>query len=91
MYDVAEYKLTQYTNNDRKLYECALELFKGMQQPTEELQVQMFGIMVCEIGTDLQNENYELFKQQKILPYHALDKIKTKYGESSIRIGIGRY
>lgn len=90
-FDVAEYKLNQYTNNDRKLYECALELFKGMQQPTEELQVQMFGIMVCEIGTDLQNENYELFKQQKILPYHALDIIKTKYGESSIRIGIGRY
>jgi DNA polymerase-4 len=90
-FDVAEYKLNQYTNNDRKLYDCALELYKDMKQPDEELQVQMFGIMVCETGTDLQIENYELFNKEKTLPYHALDKIKTKYGESSIRIGIGRY
>ncbi|MBS1494523.1 MAG: DNA polymerase IV [Bacteroidetes bacterium] len=90
-FDVAEYKLTQFTNNDRTLYECALELYKNMQHPTAELKVQMFGIMVCELGSDLQSENYDLFNQQKILPYHALDTIKTKYGESSIRVGIGRY
>lgn len=90
-YVSAEYKLSQHTNNDRKLYDCALELFKRMKKPTEDLKTQLFGIYVCDLETDLQSENFDLFNKQKILPYHALDKIKTKYGESIIRIGLGRY
>lgn len=90
-FDVEEYKLNQHTNKDRKLYEYALELYKKMKKPTEELKVQMYGVMVSELQDDLQNENYELFHQQKELPYKAIDFIKMKYGENMLRVGIGRY
>lgn len=85
------YKLPQYTNNDRKILDYALELFKNMTKPTEDLKVQMFGIGVSELQTDLQNENYDLFFQNKELPYRAIDKIKMKYGENLLRVGIGKY
>jgi DNA polymerase-4 len=90
-YDVAEYRLPQYTNNDRKLNEFALKLFKDMHQPSVDLQIQMFGIMVSELESDLESENFELFSNRVLIPYHALDRIKNKYGENIIRIGIGKF
>lgn len=69
----------------------AIELYKRMRHPNEELKVLSYAIVVYDLETDLQNENYDLFNQQKVLPYHALDKIKMNHKESSIRAGLGRY
>ncbi len=90
-YDVAEYRLPQYTNNDRKLYESALHLYKDMQQPNKDLQMQMFGIMVTELEVDVKEENLDLFVKELPMPYHSLDRIKNKYGENIIRIGVGKF
>ncbi|CAN5602869.1 DNA polymerase IV [soil metagenome] len=90
-YDVGEYRLPQYTNNDRKLFEAALHLYSQMQQPNKDLQMQMFGIMVTELEVDIKEENLDLFASNLPIPYHSLDRIKNKYGENIIRIGIGKY
>ena len=48
----------------------------------------MFGMGVFGLQTDIQRENLSLFEQKVFLPYYAIDKLKYKYGEGIIRVGI---
>ena len=44
---------------------------------------------VYDLHTDTKECNLNLFEKKIFLPYYALDKIKSKYGEEIIRVGIG--
>ena len=51
-------------------------------------QARQFGMGVYDLHSDMRTSNLDLFKQTPLLPYSALDKIKTKYGEGIIRVGL---
>jgi len=49
----------------------------------------MFGMGVFSLHQDTKDCNLELFKNRVKVPFYALDKLKQKYGEGIIRIGLG--
>jgi DNA polymerase-4 len=81
-------KLKTFTNDDRDIYEAALSILPRFPVPSKERQVRMFGIGVFNLHTDNKSKNLELFNQKIVLPYTSLDKLKYKYGENIIRVGI---
>jgi DNA polymerase-4 len=83
-------KLRTYTNDDREIYEHALELFSRFPKPRKSLRGRAFGIAVFDLLKDPRRNNLELFEQKTNLPYYALDKLKYKYGEGIIRVGLSR-
>ena len=92
-YDTLKYagndiKMRQYTNDDREIYKYALEILKNLPPPNPKYKARMFGMGVFGLQTDIQRENLSLFEQKVFLPYYAIDKLKYKYGEGIIRVGI---
>ncbi|MFZ4590657.1 MAG: DNA polymerase Y family protein [Ignavibacteria bacterium] len=88
-YASGDIHLSYHTNDDRILYEAALDVFKTFPEPNECLQARMFGMGVFSLHQDTKDCNLELFKNRVKLPFNALDKLKQKYGEGIIRIGLG--
>ena len=80
--------MRQYTNDDREIYKYALEILKNLPPPNPKYKARMFGMGVFGLQTDIQRENLSLFEQKVFLPYYAIDKLKYKYGEGIIRVGI---
>jgi len=81
-------KLIQYTNDDRILFEAAMVIFRKFPRPCIAYRARMFGLYTFDLQTDLRRENLELFDKRIYLPYYSIDKLKKKYGEKIIRIGI---
>jgi DNA polymerase-4 len=88
-YASGDIHLDHHSNDDRILYEAALDVFNGFPQPNEYLRVRMFGMGVFSLHQDTKDCNMELFKNRVKVPFYALDKLKQKYGEGIIRIGLG--
>lgn len=87
-YDSALVRLTHHTNDDREIFNAAMKVYEGLSRPTKKLKARQFGMGVYDLHTDLREVNLSLFGNQHSIPYGALDKIKSRYGESMIRVGI---
>lgn len=83
-----EIRLKRYTNDDREIYDAAIRLYKRLPHPNENHKARMFGMSVFDLHTDQRRNNLELFERKVSLPYYELDKLKHKYGEGIIRVGI---
>lgn len=81
-------KLTEHTNDDRKIFNTAIQIYAGLRKPSKNLRGRQFGIGVFDLHNDTRETNLNLFKNEIILPFNALDKIKSKYGEEIIRVGL---
>jgi len=87
-YDSDIVRLTSYTNDDREIFDTAMKVYKTLFKPTVQLKARQFGMGVYDLHNDLKETNLNLFENTVLLPYTALDKIKSKYGEGMIRVGI---
>lgn len=88
-----EGELPEHTNDDRIVYDIAVQLLKRIMKTPDfkkRGKVRMFGITVFDLKQDLQRHNLSLYEQRVNLPYYALDKLKEKYGDSIIRVGVGK-
>lgn len=84
-----EYKLTHYTNDDDEIYSAALEIYKRFKyKPYIYCKMRMTGIDCGDLHFDTGERNLNLFKEEKNLPFKALDELKMKYGEKIIRLGL---
>ena len=82
-------KLSNHTNDDREIFNSALGIYKKLdRKPSAMLQARQFGIGVYDLHCDTHESNLNLFENKIFLPFSALDKIKNKYGEEIIRVGI---
>ncbi|MEP7147221.1 MAG: DNA polymerase IV [bacterium] len=81
-------KLTNHTNDDREVFNSALGIYKKLRKPGPSLHARQFGMGVYDLHCDTHESNLNLFENKIFLPYNALDKIKSKYGEGIIRVGI---
>ncbi|MEO8445855.1 MAG: DNA polymerase IV [bacterium] len=82
-------KLSRYTNDDREIFNSSLDLYsKFKRKPGKILKARQFGIGVYDLHIDTREYNLDLFKKKISLPFYALDKIKTKFGEDIIRVGL---
>lgn len=87
-YASGDMRLPCHTNDDRIVYETALAILKNFPQPSEHMPARMFGMTVFELHEDTQDSNLELFTKRTHIPFYHLDKLKQKYGEGIIRIGL---
>ncbi|HMS64624.1 MAG TPA: DNA polymerase IV [Ignavibacteria bacterium] len=87
-YDSDIVRLTSYTNDDRGIFDTAMKIYQTLFKPTSKLKARQFGMGVYDLHNDLKEVNLNLFEDSIALPYNALDKIKSKYGEGIIRVGI---
>lgn len=87
-YDSALVKLTHHTNDDREVFDAAMKVYSGLYKPTEKLKARQFGMGVYDLHLDIKAVNLSLFGNDHLIPYNALDKIKSKYGEGLIRVGL---
>ncbi|MDZ4712173.1 MAG: DNA polymerase IV [bacterium] len=82
-------KLPRHTNDDRELFNFALNLYsKFKRKPGKILRARQFGIGVYDLHIDTREYNLDLFEKKISLPFYALDRIKTKFGEDIIRVGL---
>ena len=83
-----EIRLKRHTHDDREIFEAAIKLYKRFPHPDKHYKARMFGMSVFDLHPDPKRTNLELFEKKIFLPYYALDKLKYKYGEGIIRVGI---
>ena len=81
-------KLKRPTNDDREIFEAALKIYERFPKPGPRYMARMFGMSVFDLHTDQRRSNLELFDNKVVLPYYELDKLKYKYGEAIIRVGL---
>ncbi len=87
-YASGDLHLPSYTNDERLIFESAMNILKKFPQPNEHLPARMFGMTVFDLHQDTYSQNLELFEQRTNVPFYHLDKLKQKYGEGIIRIGL---
>lgn len=87
-YAADDIKLKMATNDDREIIEAALTIYERFPKPNPKYMARMFGMSVFDLHTDQRRQNLELFDSKIHLPYYELDKLKYKYGEAIIRIGL---
>ena len=81
-------RLKKPTNDDREIFDVAMKLFSRFPAPSEKYMARMFGMTVFDLHTDSRRENLELFENKVHLPFYEIDKLKYRYGEQIIRVGI---
>lgn len=81
-------KLPFHTNDDREIFYAAMAVYDKLHKPSEETKARQFGMGVYDLHLDTHECNLNLFEKKIFLPYDALDKLKTKYGERVIRVGL---
>ncbi|MEO8398910.1 MAG: DNA polymerase IV [Ignavibacteriaceae bacterium] len=81
-------RLTNFTNDDREIFNSAMKIYAELLKPCKEMQARQFGIGVYNLHCDTREHNLNLFEKKVYLPFYALDKIKTKFGEGIIRVGL---
>lgn len=89
-YAAEDLKLKIYTNDDRDLFSAAMQIYKKLPSPRPEIKARLFGLIAGNLQIDTRSENFDLFNNKVYLPYYALDKIKYRYGEKVIRVGISK-
>ena len=87
-YRGSEFRFPQYTNSDNEVYEAALSIFKSLPQPHENRKIRTFSIFAVDLHLDTQERNFHLFKGEDRIPYYAIDKLKSRFGEKVIRVGL---
>jgi DNA polymerase-4 len=87
-YASGDIHLPSYTNDDRIIFESALDIFSNFPQPSENMPARMFGMTVFDLHEDTNGYNLELFTSRTAIPFYHLDRLKQKYGEDVIRIGL---
>jgi DNA polymerase-4 len=87
-YTGGEHRFPEYTNNDNDIYEAAKRIFYTLPQPSEYHRIRTFGVFVFDLHTDTNERHLNLFQPEVKIPYYELDKLKARYGEKIIRIGI---
>lgn len=89
-YAAEDLKLRVYTNDDRELFSAAIEIYKKLPAPQKHIRARLFGIMAGNLLVDNRCQNFDLFNNKVLLPFYTLDKIKYKYGEKIIRVGVSK-
>ncbi len=87
-YTGGEHRFPEFTNNDSDVYEAAKRIFYTLPQPSEYYRIRTFGVFVSDLHLDTFDKHLNLFKNEVKMPYYELDKLKARYGEKIIRIGI---
>jgi len=92
-YDTLEYaasdgRLAQQTNDDSEVFETAKKLFRRMPHPTQFKKARAFAMAAFDLHMDQESKNLGLFEKNINFPYSALDKIKNRFGENIIRVGL---
>jgi DNA polymerase IV len=87
-YDSIKGELSRHTNDDRVVYNHLKKLLEKLEQPHQQRKARMFGISVWELRPDIKRENLSLFDDNTKNPFYALDKLKEKYGDRIVRIGV---
>jgi len=87
-YASGDIKLDSCTNDDREIFDSAMLIYSKLPAPNKDMPARMFGMTVFGLHKDTGDYNLDLFHQKTHLPFHALDKLKEKYGEGIIRIGL---
>jgi DNA polymerase-4 len=80
----------RHTNDDRVFFDLAKELYLRLPSPNEHMKARMFGMSISNLTQDLKRESLSLFEPNIFLPYDVMDKIKSKFGEGVIRVGLER-
>lgn len=83
-----EHRFPEFTNNDNDIYEAAKRIFYTLPQPSEYYRIRTFGVFVFNLHKDTFEKPFHLFNNEVKIPYYELDKLKARYGEKIIRIGI---
>jgi len=87
-YTGGEYRFPAFTNRDNEVFEAAKHIYYRLRQPSDYYRIRTFGIFVFDLHLDTFERNLNLFEKEVKFPYHELDKLKSRYGEKIIRIGI---
>lgn len=87
-YTGGEHRFPAYTNRDNEIFEAAQHIYYRLRQPSDYYRIRTFGIFVFDLHLDTFERNLDLFKKDVKFPYYELDKLKSRYGEKIIRIGI---
>ncbi len=81
-------RLSQHTNDDREVYKASMEIFRKMRKPSADLRGRQFGMGVSDLHIDTHSVNLSLFEKNTQLPFSAMDRLKAKFGEGVIRVGL---
>lgn len=84
-----ELKLQNPTNDDRDIFNAATHIYKKLPHPDIDYRARTFALTVFDLHP-ADCFNLDLFKKTLLMPYKVIDMLKEKYGESIIRIGLGR-
>jgi len=87
-YDAGNIKFAKHTNDDREIFNSAMMIYQKLYGPSAKLKARQFGIGVSDLHMDRKDTNLNLFDNNYSFPFYALDKLKSKYGEEIIRVGI---
>lgn len=87
-YASGDIHLPSYTNDDRIIFESALNILRNFPQPSKDMPARMFGMTVFDLHQDSNSSNLELFTNRTPIPFYHLDRLKQKYGEDVVRIGL---
>ncbi|MCI0473419.1 MAG: hypothetical protein L0Y76_07540, partial [Ignavibacteria bacterium] len=87
-YATADMRLPQHTNDDREIFDAAMKLYKLIPEPTKDMPARMFGMTVFGLHADSGDYNLDLFTNRVHMPFYELDKIKQRFGEGIIRVGL---
>jgi nucleotidyltransferase/DNA polymerase involved in DNA repair len=80
-------RLSHPTNDEREIFQAAQYIFNKLPQPDEKRKLRMFGITVFDLYK-VEAYNLDMFNRSLQIPYKQVDKLKEKYGERIIRIGL---
>ncbi len=87
-YTGGEHRFPEFTNIDNDIYEAAKRVFYTLPQPTNNYRIRTFGVFVFDLHTDTKERPLNLFHPEVKIPYYELDKLKARYGEKIIRLGV---
>jgi DNA polymerase-4 len=77
------------TNSQTDLYNAAVHIYKTLPKPGKKRKVRQFTVGVFELHK-VTGYNLDLFNKNALIPYKQIDKLKEKYGESSVRLGLDK-
>jgi len=84
----SEFRFPQHTNSDNEVYEAALSIFNSLPQPNEFRKIRTFSIFAVDLHHDTKERNLHLFEKELRIPYYEIDKLKSRFGEKIIRVGL---
>ncbi len=89
-YTAAKGKFHQHTNDDREVFQSAIDIMNRLYAPSKSLQARQFGMFIWDLQKDLQRKNLHLFGNEPTydFPFHEMDMLKDRYGDNIIRIGV---